>query len=165
MAQTHMLTMRETQRFNPWVGKIPWRRKWQPALVLLPGKSHGRRRLVGYSPRGHKESDIPEQLHTHTPLIKTSSGSCLTRGKSQRPPPGPREPNGQDTLWLGLSAPPPLPLTQAPLPTWPPGHFSASPGTLLSEAFAHAAPSAWNALLYNTHKTCFCIRLLPNVSF
>ena len=36
--------------FNPWVGKIPWRRKWQSTPVLLPGKSHGQRSLVGYSP-------------------------------------------------------------------------------------------------------------------
>ena len=36
-------------RFNPWVGKIPWRRKWQPIPVFSPGKSHGRRSLVGYS--------------------------------------------------------------------------------------------------------------------
>ena len=36
-------------RFNPWVGKIPWRRKWQPTPVFSPGKSHGRRSLVGYS--------------------------------------------------------------------------------------------------------------------
>ena len=43
--------------FDPWVGKIPWRRKWQPIPVLLPGKSHGWRSLVGYSPWGHKESD------------------------------------------------------------------------------------------------------------
>ena len=35
-------------RFNPWVRKSPWRRKWQPTLVLLPGKSHGRRSLVGF---------------------------------------------------------------------------------------------------------------------
>ena len=42
-------------RFDPWVGKIPWRRKWQPHPVLLPGKSHGLRRLVGYSLWGHKE--------------------------------------------------------------------------------------------------------------
>ena len=34
-------------RFKPWVGKIPWRRKWQPTPVFLPGKSHGQRRLVG----------------------------------------------------------------------------------------------------------------------
>ena len=40
--------------FNPWVGKIPWRRKWQPTPVFLPGKVHGQRSLVGYSPWGHK---------------------------------------------------------------------------------------------------------------
>ena len=36
--------------FDPWVGKIPWKRKWQPTLVFLLGKSHGERNLVGYSP-------------------------------------------------------------------------------------------------------------------
>ena len=36
--------------FDPWVGKIPWRRKWQPTAVFLPGKSHGQRSLEGYSP-------------------------------------------------------------------------------------------------------------------
>ena len=41
-------------RFNPWVEKIPWRRKWQPTPVLLPGKFHGLRSLVGYSPWGGK---------------------------------------------------------------------------------------------------------------
>ena len=41
-------------RFNPWVGKIHWRRKWQPTPVFLPGKPHGQRSLVGYSPSGHK---------------------------------------------------------------------------------------------------------------
>ena len=41
-------------RFNPWVEKSPWRRKWQPTPVSLPGESHGLRRLVGYSPRDHK---------------------------------------------------------------------------------------------------------------
>ena len=51
--------------FYLWVGKIPWRRKWQPTPVLLPGKSHGWRSLVGYSPWGHKESDMTEQLHFH----------------------------------------------------------------------------------------------------
>jgi len=47
-------------RFNPWVGKIPWRKKWQPTPVFLPGESHGQRSLAGYSPRGHKESDTTE---------------------------------------------------------------------------------------------------------
>ena len=50
-------------RFDPWGGKIPWRRKWQPTLVLLPRKLHGWRSLVGYSPWGHKESDTTEGLH------------------------------------------------------------------------------------------------------
>ena len=40
--------------FNPWVRKNPWRRKWQPTSVFLPGKSHRERRLVGYSLWGHK---------------------------------------------------------------------------------------------------------------
>ena len=42
-------------RFNPWVRKIPWKRRWQPTLVFLPGKSHGQRSLVGHSPWGHKK--------------------------------------------------------------------------------------------------------------
>ena len=51
--------MRETW-FNPWVRKTLWRRKWQPTPVLLPGKSHGQRILVGYSRWGHKELDMTE---------------------------------------------------------------------------------------------------------
>ena len=47
-------------RFNPWVGKIPWRKEWQPTPVFLPGESHGWRSLEGYSPRGHQESDTTE---------------------------------------------------------------------------------------------------------
>ena len=49
--------------FNPWVGKIPWRRKWQPTPVFLPGESHGQRSLADYSPWGRKESDTTEQLY------------------------------------------------------------------------------------------------------
>ena len=45
---------------NPWVEKIPWRRKWQLTPVLLPGESHGQRSLVSYSPWGHKEPDMTE---------------------------------------------------------------------------------------------------------
>ena len=51
---------------DPWVGTIPWRRKWQPTLVCLPEKSHGQRSLVGYSPWGHKGSDTAERLRTRT---------------------------------------------------------------------------------------------------
>ena len=39
---------------STWVGKIPWRREWQPTPVFLPGKSHGQRSLAGYCPWGHK---------------------------------------------------------------------------------------------------------------
>ena len=63
----HLPTMRETG-FDPWVGKIPWRRKWQPASVLLPGESHRRRSLVGYSSWGRKESVTAERLHFHFTL-------------------------------------------------------------------------------------------------
>ena len=45
--------MQETW-FDPWVGKIPWRRKWQPTAVVLPGESQGQRSLSGCSPRGCK---------------------------------------------------------------------------------------------------------------
>ena len=48
--------------FDPWVGKIPWRREWLPTPVFLPGESHGQRSLVGYSPRGHRQLDRTEQL-------------------------------------------------------------------------------------------------------
>ena len=47
-------------RFHPWVGKVPWRRKLQPTPVFLPGKPHGPRSLVGYSPWGHKELDTKQ---------------------------------------------------------------------------------------------------------
>ena len=48
--------------FNPWVGKIPWRRKWLLTPVVLPGEFHGQRSLVGYSPWGHKELDMTEPI-------------------------------------------------------------------------------------------------------
>ena len=54
MAQTvkNLPAMQETG-FDPWVGKIPWRREWQPTTVFLPGEFHGQRSLVGHSPRSH----------------------------------------------------------------------------------------------------------------
>ena len=53
--------------FDPWVGKIPWRRAWQPMRVYLPRKSHGQKSLAGYIPWGLIESNTTEQLtHTHT---------------------------------------------------------------------------------------------------
>ena len=48
-------------RFDPWVGKIPWRKECLPTPVFLPGESHGRRSLAGYSPWGCRESDMTER--------------------------------------------------------------------------------------------------------
>ena len=50
---------------DPRVGKIPWRRKRQHTPVFLPEESHGKKSLAGYSPKGHKESDMNEQLSMH----------------------------------------------------------------------------------------------------
>ena len=47
-------------RFDPWVGKILWRREWQSTPVFLPRKSQGQRSLAGYSRWSHRESDTPE---------------------------------------------------------------------------------------------------------
>ena len=63
MAQTVKHLQCRRPEFDPWAGKIPWRRKWQPTLVLLLGKFHGQRSLVGYSPWGPRELDMTEQLH------------------------------------------------------------------------------------------------------
>ena len=53
--------------FNPWISKIPRRRKWQPSPVFLPAESHGQWSLVGYGPQGHRESDTTEQLNSKKP--------------------------------------------------------------------------------------------------
>ena len=49
----------------PGLGRSPGERKWQPTPVFLPGKSHGWRSLVGYSPWGLKELNTTEQLNFH----------------------------------------------------------------------------------------------------
>ena len=67
---------------------IHWRRQWHPTPVLLPGKSHGRRSLVGSSPLGHEESDMTERLHFHFLLLCIGEGngtpllcSCLENSR------------------------------------------------------------------------------------
>ena len=60
--------------FIQWAITWFWRRKWQPTPVLLPGKSHGQRSVVSYSPWGRKESDTTERLHFHFSL------SCIGEG-------------------------------------------------------------------------------------
>ena len=60
--------------FDPWVEKIPWRRKWQPIPVFLPGKSHGQKSLAGYSWWDHKRVgynlDTKQQPYTHSHVYK-----------------------------------------------------------------------------------------------
>ena len=63
-------TMQETQ-VRSLGQEDPWRRKWQPTPVLLPGKSHGWRRLVGYCPWGREELDTTERLHYHYLLLSS----------------------------------------------------------------------------------------------
>ena len=58
-------------RFDPWVGKLPWSRAWQPTLVFLTGESHGQRSLVGCSPWGRKGWDTTEVTeHACTTAIR-----------------------------------------------------------------------------------------------
>ena len=60
-------------QFDPWVGKISWRRAWQPTPVFVPGESHAQRNLMGYSPWGCKESDTTEVTqHAHMQGVQTS---------------------------------------------------------------------------------------------
>ena len=59
--------MQETEGLDPWVGRIPWRRTWQPTSVFLPEESHEQRSLAGYSPWGCEELDMTEATqHAHT---------------------------------------------------------------------------------------------------
>ena len=66
--------------FNHWVGKIPWRKKWQPTPVFLLGKFCGQRSLVGYSPGCHKELDMTEDTYTRKHSLTTEpvpqAGCC-----------------------------------------------------------------------------------------
>ena len=56
------------RKLDSWVRKIPWRRKQQPNPVFLPGKSHGQRSLMGYSPWCCKELDMTQQLSMHNDI-------------------------------------------------------------------------------------------------
>ena len=67
-------TINESFPSFPFLADIPQRKQWHPIPVLLPGKSHGWRSLVGYSPWGHTESDMTEQHHFHFSL------SCIGEG-------------------------------------------------------------------------------------
>ena len=65
-------------KFNPWVGKIPWRMKWKPTPVFLPGESKGQRSLAHW---GRKELDINEETyHAHRDVIKSKENPQKLQG-------------------------------------------------------------------------------------
>ena len=69
--------------FDPWVGKIPWSRKWQPTPVVFPGEFHGERSLAGYSPRGCRELDMTEHACTRDPDTVASLQGLVYRSSHQ----------------------------------------------------------------------------------
>ena len=71
-------------KFNPGVGKIPWRRAWQPTPAFLPGESH-RQSLAGCSPRGRNESDRAERLSTHAKPLWGPGGGPSDLSTAQPP--------------------------------------------------------------------------------
>ena len=103
-----VLCMAHNNMCAPWVGKIPWGRKWQPTPVLLPGKSHGRRTLVGYTVHGVQQRGIYDwatslsltvQSLSHVQLFMTpwavTCQAFLSVGFSRQ------------EYWSGLPFPPP----------------------------------------------------------
>ena len=64
-------------RFDLWVGKIPWRREWQPIPVFLLGEFPGQKRLVGYRPCGCKELDMTEQLTLLWQWVFLQTNLCI----------------------------------------------------------------------------------------
>ena len=72
-----VVQMVKRPRFDLWVRKISCRREWLPTSIVLPGESHGQRSLVGYSPWGHKESDMTQRLKKQQ---QTQAGLSLGRG-------------------------------------------------------------------------------------
>ena len=70
---TYQCRRHKRLRFDLWVEKIPWRRKWQPTPLFLPGKSHVQRSLVGYSLWGHKKWEKTEQLNNNENHLTVSS--------------------------------------------------------------------------------------------
>ena len=69
--------------FDPWVGKIPWRRAWQPTPVFLPGKFHGQRNLAGCSPWGHKEPDT-DWVTRHRTFRPDTRWTLMDQSRFQR---------------------------------------------------------------------------------
>ena len=89
---------------DPWVRKIPWRRKWQPSRVFLPGESHGQRSLAGCSLQGHKE------WLTHTIALQCCISLHYTTVRTSY----------VSSYIPSLLSPPPTPLSHHRAPSWAP---------------------------------------------
>ena len=118
-------------RFNPRVGKISWKRKRQPTPVFLPGKSHGHRSLVGYSPWHRKESDRPEWLHFYFQAMVEVMKIMVTSFKRSH------------ACTATLRAPNPVAGHHQPTPLLEtPGHSRASLGQSLAGSLL-LSPGSW----------------------
>ena len=73
-------------RFNPWVRKIPWRRKQQPTPIFLPGKSHGLRSWWVSVPGVSEESDTTTRLNSNNIYYMLDSAGRWGVGSEQKPP-------------------------------------------------------------------------------
>ena len=83
-------------RFDPWFGKIPWRREWLPSSVILPEEFHGQRCLAGYSPWSHKEMDMTERLTLfRSPTRNRGRAACRVWRRM-----GPGLRNWSQPLWV-----------------------------------------------------------------
>ena len=148
--------MQET-RFDPRVGKIPWRRKWHPTPVLFPRKLHGWRSLVGYRLWGPKELDTAERLHFLSwliylrPLMGPSSAQI-----GSNPIPGP--------VWFSNQA------HSDPGPqflSWTPSHFGPLPSCIamdfgLGERTEPAELKGWRLETDSAHReSCTCHQRFP----
>ena len=131
------------------VGKVPWRRKWQPTAVFLPRESHGQRSLAGYSPRGRKKSDTTERLililrrglyetsRDNGAILKTTTRWQQNPGVQVRRTESHGRPHSRQEGWVSLSLPhphhsphPPHTETHGPAPA-PTCLLFPRPGTVL----------------------------------
>ena len=122
--------------FDPWVRKIPWRRKWPPAPVFLPGKSHGQRCLVGYSPWVAKELDTTKRLKNN----KKQKVTNFCHLKLNKP---------QSERQRHVSF---------PLPAWHSGMYFRKSRSCHCTAF-------WSSTLHSPHILKTILSVSPTVSF
>ena len=108
----HTMLYIQVSPFDPWVGKIPWRRAWWPTPVFLPGEFQGLRSLEGYSPWGCKESDMTNTFTISFPAEKTPAHHSWLQLKHH-------------FLFNLLLATLPLPNLQAKLTAFPPSLLSS----------------------------------------